>query len=139
MFEGCSEGGFRLTSKAPEAAGSGHTCDRSCPSIHSLQTRGIGVVINPGSAAGDYGNITYDVNPSFVLMDIDGLRIVVSVYELNIDGGVQVDRIGLKKTTATTHSPFIESAACRILSFCSFFFSWYCIWIKVKRVTILMI
>jgi vacuolar protein sorting-associated protein 29 len=98
-----------------------------------------GVVINPGSAAGDYGNITYDVNPSFVLMDIDGLRIVVSVYELNIDGGVQVDRIGLKKTTATTHSPFIESAACRILSFCFFFFSWYCIWIKVKRVTILMI
>jgi hypothetical protein len=138
MFEGCSEGGFRLTSKAPEAAGSGHTCDRSCPSIHSLQTRGRRCY-KPRVAAGDYGNITYDVNPRFVLMDIDGLRIVVSVYELNIDGGVQVDRIGLKKTTATTHSPFIESAACRILSFCSFFFSWYCIWIKVKRVTILMI
>ena len=41
-----------------------------------------GVVINPGSATGAFGSITYDVNPSFVLMDIDGLRVVVCVYEL---------------------------------------------------------
>jgi len=39
-FKGCSVGGFGLTSNAPEAAGCGHTCDRSYPSIHSLQTRG---------------------------------------------------------------------------------------------------
>lgn len=46
---------------------------------------------------------TYDVNPSFVLMDIDGLRVVVYVYEL-IDGEVKVDKIDFKKTTApTTH------------------------------------
>ncbi|KAK6152710.1 hypothetical protein DH2020_012349 [Rehmannia glutinosa] len=32
-----------------------------------------GVVINPGSATGAFSSITYDVNPSFVLMDIDGL------------------------------------------------------------------
>ncbi|GMN45667.1 hypothetical protein TIFTF001_014858 [Ficus carica] len=44
-----------------------------------------GVVINPGSATGAHSSITYDVNPSFVLMDIDGLRVVVYVYEL-IDG-----------------------------------------------------
>ncbi|KAB5524563.1 hypothetical protein DKX38_022312 [Salix brachista] len=48
-------------------------------------------------------NITYDVNPSFVLMDIDGLRVVVYVYEL-IDGEVKVDKIDFKKTTAPTHS-----------------------------------
>lgn len=29
-------------------------------------------MINPGSATGAYSSITYDVNPSFVLMDIDG-------------------------------------------------------------------
>ncbi|KAH7529132.1 hypothetical protein FEM48_Zijuj05G0151800 [Ziziphus jujuba var. spinosa] len=59
-----------------------------------------GVVINPGSATGAYSSITYDVNPSFVLMDIDGLRVVVYVYEL-IDGEVKVDKIDFKKTTTT--------------------------------------
>ncbi|CAJ1971126.1 unnamed protein product [Sphenostylis stenocarpa] len=61
-----------------------------------------GVVINPGSATGAYSSITYDVNPSFVLMDIDGLRVVVYVYEL-IDGEVKVDKIDFKKTS-TGHS-----------------------------------
>ncbi|CAL5325096.1 unnamed protein product [Camellia sinensis] len=59
-----------------------------------------GVVINPGSATGAYSSITYDVNPSFVLMDIDGLRVVVYVYEL-IDGEVKVDKIDFKKMIAT--------------------------------------
>lgn len=58
-----------------------------------------GVVINPGSATGAYSSITYDVNPSFVLMDIDGLRVVVYVYEL-IDGEVKVDKIDFKKTSS---------------------------------------
>ncbi|KAG4953193.1 hypothetical protein JHK87_038787 [Glycine soja] len=61
-----------------------------------------GVVINPGSATGAYSSITYDVNPSFVLMDIDGLRVVVYVYEL-IDGEVKVDKIDFKKSS-TSHS-----------------------------------
>ncbi len=56
-----------------------------------------GVIINPGSATGAYSSITYDVNPSFVLMDIDGLRVVVYVYEL-VDGEVKVDKIDFKKT-----------------------------------------
>ncbi|KAL6516734.1 Vacuolar protein sorting-associated protein 29 [Orobanche gracilis] len=60
-----------------------------------------GVVINPGSATGAFSSITCDVNPSFVLMDIDGLRVVVYVYEL-IDGEVKVDKIDFKKTTAST-------------------------------------
>ncbi|KAK6128665.1 hypothetical protein DH2020_037596 [Rehmannia glutinosa] len=61
-----------------------------------------GVVINPGSATGAFSSITYDVNPSFVLMDIDGLRVVVYVYEL-IDGEVKVDKIDFKKTTTSTN------------------------------------
>ncbi|KAJ6893788.1 hypothetical protein NC652_027763 [Populus alba x Populus x berolinensis] len=64
-----------------------------------------GVVINPGFATGAYSNITYDANPSFVLMDIDGLRVVVYVYEL-IDG---------------------ESPAELLLLL--LLFSWHCIWI----------
>ncbi|KAI8030877.1 Vacuolar protein sorting-associated protein 29 [Camellia lanceoleosa] len=59
-----------------------------------------GIVINPGSATGAYSSITYDVNPSFMLMDIDGLRVVVYVYEL-IDGEVKVNKIDFKKTTTT--------------------------------------
>ncbi|GER34416.1 vacuolar protein sorting-associated protein [Striga asiatica] len=51
-----------------------------------------GVVINPGSATGAFSSITYDVNPSFVLMDIDGLRVVVYVYEL-IDGESGLERL----------------------------------------------
>jgi len=84
-----------------------------------------GVVINPGSATGAYSNITYDVNPSFVLMDIDGLRVVVYVYEL-IDGEVKVDKIDFKKTTAATHS---AHWICSLQVFFFLFFSWYCIWI----------
>ncbi|KAL3828537.1 hypothetical protein ACJIZ3_017339 [Penstemon smallii] len=61
-----------------------------------------GVVINPGSATGAFSSMTYDVNPSFVLMDIDGLRVVVYVYEL-IDGEVKVDKIDFKKTTTPTN------------------------------------
>ncbi|WOL03788.1 hypothetical protein Cni_G12508 [Canna indica] len=68
-----------------------------------------GVVINPGSATGAFSSMTYDanpgcaVNPSFVLMDIDGLRVVVYVYEL-IDGEVKVDKIEFKKTANTRSS-----------------------------------
>ncbi|KAK2636260.1 hypothetical protein Ddye_031052 [Dipteronia dyeriana] len=35
-----------------------------------------GVVINPGSATGAYSSFTYDVNPSLVLMDIDGFSCI---------------------------------------------------------------
>ncbi|CAN0923661.1 Vacuolar protein sorting-associated protein 29 [Linum grandiflorum] len=37
------------------------------------------MVINSGFATGAYSSFTYDVNPSFVLIDIDGLRVVVYV------------------------------------------------------------
>ena len=63
-----------------------------------------GVVINPGSATGAYSSINQDVNPSFVLMDIDGFRAVVYVYEL-IDGEVKVDKIEFKKPPTTSSGP----------------------------------
>ncbi|KAG1366457.1 putative Vacuolar protein sorting-associated protein 29 [Cocos nucifera] len=65
-----------------------------------------GVVVNPGSATGSYSDITYDINPSFVLMDIDGLRVVVYVYEL-IDGEEP------KQTTQFVIEAFIVPGDCR--------------------------
>ncbi|KAK3246873.1 Vacuolar protein sorting-associated protein 29 [Cymbomonas tetramitiformis] len=56
------------------------------------------LVINPGSATGAYSAITPDVKPSFVLMDIDGLRVVSYVYEL-VNGEVKVDKIEFTKTS----------------------------------------
>ena len=87
-------GELGLSGHASEAVGCRYPRDRS----HEA-----GVVINPGSATGAYSSITYDVNPSFVLMDIDALRVVVYVYEL-IDGEVKVDKIDFKKTTTTTQA-----------------------------------
>eukprot|EP00761_Pharyngomonas_kirbyi_P007195 gb/GECH01007205.1/.p1 GENE.gb/GECH01007205.1/~~gb/GECH01007205.1/.p1 ORF type:complete len:187 (+),score=51.22 gb/GECH01007205.1/:1-561(+) len=45
--------------------------------------------INPGSATGAFGPVSNDVEPSFVLMDIQGSSIVNYVYQL-IDGEVRV-------------------------------------------------
>ncbi|KAE8662668.1 Vacuolar protein sorting-associated protein 29 [Hibiscus syriacus] len=92
----------RLFSHATAATRCRHPCDRSHPPVYRIQTRRR-VIINPGSATGAYSSITYDVNPSFVLMDVDGLRVVVYVYEL-IDGEVKVDKIDFKKTASTTHA-----------------------------------
>jgi vacuolar protein sorting-associated protein 29 len=63
-----------------------------------------GVIINPGSATGAYSSITFNINPSFVLMDIDGLWVVVFVYEL-IDGEVKVDKIDFKKAQGSFRFP----------------------------------
>ena len=57
------------------------------------------LLVNPGSATGAYSSLTYEVNPSFVLMDIDGDRVVVYVYEL-VDGEVKVDKIDFQKSNA---------------------------------------
>eukprot|EP00850_Spirogloea_muscicola_P024432 SM000812S22579 [mRNA] locus=s812:1594:2224:- [translate_table: standard] len=55
------------------------------------------LMINPGSATGAYSSLGGGtVNPSFVLMDIDGHRVVVYVYEL-LGGEVKVDKIDFKK------------------------------------------
>jgi vacuolar protein sorting-associated protein 29 len=43
-----------------------------------------------------FRSITHDVRPSFVLMDIDGNRVVAYVYEL-VDGEVKVDKIEYTK------------------------------------------
>lgn len=54
------------------------------------------LLINPGSATGAYSALSTDSAPSFVLMDIDGPRVVVYVYEI-VDGDVKVDKIDFKK------------------------------------------
>ncbi|KAL6785312.1 VPS29 [Auxenochlorella protothecoides x Auxenochlorella symbiontica] len=53
-------------------------------------------VINPGSGTGAFSTITPDPIPSFVLMDIDGPRVTVYVYELHGEE-VKVDKIEFSK------------------------------------------
>ncbi|EFA84113.1 metallophosphoesterase domain-containing protein [Heterostelium album PN500] len=48
--------------------------------------------INPGSATGAFSNITHDVTPSFVLMDVQGYDITIYIYKL-IDGSVKVEKL----------------------------------------------
>ena len=48
--------------------------------------------INPGSATGAYSPLRASTRPSFVLMDVDGQRLVAYVYQL-VDGEVKVDKI----------------------------------------------
>mmetsp|Transcript_19457 Transcript_19457/g.48668 ORF Transcript_19457/g.48668 Transcript_19457/m.48668 type:complete len:184 (-) Transcript_19457:164-715(-) len=54
------------------------------------------LLVNPGSATGAYGSLNAAANPSFVLMDIDGPRVVAYVYEL-VDDEVKVDKIEYSK------------------------------------------
>ncbi|CAL5226877.1 g9750 [Coccomyxa viridis] len=56
-------------------------------------------LINPGSATGAYSNVTEDVKPSFVLMDIDGSKANVYIYELD-DDEVKVDKVEFSKDPA---------------------------------------
>ena len=44
--------------------------------------------INPGSITGSYSTLTTDVTPSFILLAIQGSKVVTYVYELH---GDQVD------------------------------------------------
>ncbi|KAK9814081.1 hypothetical protein WJX72_000370 [[Myrmecia] bisecta] len=56
-------------------------------------------MINPGSATGAFSNLARDVKPSFVLMDIDGAKATVYVYELNNDDDdVKVDKVEFQLT-----------------------------------------
>jgi len=51
--------------------------------------------INPGSATGAYNALESEVVPSFVLMDIQGMSMVIYVYQLFKD--VRVQKIEHKK------------------------------------------
>ncbi|KAF6263100.1 subunit of retromer complex [Scenedesmus sp. NREL 46B-D3] len=48
--------------------------------------------INPGSATGAYSTLTGSMQPSFVLMDLDGSKATIYVYQL-VDGEVKVEKI----------------------------------------------
>ncbi|GAM24244.1 hypothetical protein SAMD00019534_074190 [Acytostelium subglobosum LB1] len=52
--------------------------------------------VNPGTATGSFSNITQDVIPSFVLMDVQGNNISVYIYKL-IDGAVKVEKVDHSK------------------------------------------
>jgi len=52
--------------------------------------------INPGSATGAYSGLTSDVNPSFVLMDIQGSNVVTFVYQL-INDEIRITKLDFKK------------------------------------------
>ncbi|KAK9918160.1 hypothetical protein WJX75_001805 [Coccomyxa subellipsoidea] len=53
-------------------------------------------LINPGSATGAYSDVVKDPKPSFVLMDIDGSKATVYIYEL-IDEEVKVEKVEFSK------------------------------------------
>ena len=52
--------------------------------------------INPGSATGAYSACDGDVTPSFVLMDVQGTKIVAYIYKL-VNGEVKVDKLEYSK------------------------------------------
>ncbi len=52
--------------------------------------------VNPGSATGAYTALEAEIEPSFILMDIQSSTVVTYVYQL-IDDEVKVDRIEFKK------------------------------------------
>jgi len=60
------------------------------------------LIINPGSATGAFTPLRSDVKPSFVLMDIEGSRIVVYVYELLPGDELKVDKIVWNKDESTS-------------------------------------
>jgi len=55
------------------------------------------IVINPGSATGAYSTINQSPSPSFALMDIDGGRATVYIYELDAGGEFKVEKIEFSK------------------------------------------
>mmetsp|Transcript_19878 Transcript_19878/g.40405 ORF Transcript_19878/g.40405 Transcript_19878/m.40405 type:complete len:85 (+) Transcript_19878:1-255(+) len=55
--------------------------------------------INPGSITGAYSSTTSDIIPSFVLLAVQGAKIVCYVYEL-IDGEIDVSKTEFTKKAA---------------------------------------
>merc|ERR1711916_217827 len=54
------------------------------------------VIINPGSATGAFSSFTSNIVPSFVLLDIQGPKVITYVYELH-DGEVKVEKMEFTK------------------------------------------
>ena len=54
------------------------------------------IFINPGSATGAYSGLTTEVYPTFVLMDVQGARVIAYVYQL-IDDDVKVEKIEFRE------------------------------------------
>ncbi|KAJ3452388.1 vacuolar protein sorting-associated protein [Anaeramoeba flamelloides] len=54
--------------------------------------------INPGTVTGAYSGFNDEIEPSFVLMDVKGSKIITYVYQLK-DGDVSVEKITYTKPT----------------------------------------
>ncbi|GAX81863.1 hypothetical protein CEUSTIGMA_g9291.t1 [Chlamydomonas eustigma] len=65
---------------------------------YKVTTCGSGLQINPGSATGAYSTCRNTVTPSFVLLDLDGSKATVYVYQL-VDGKVKVEKVDYVKPT----------------------------------------
>ena len=59
--------------------------------------------INPGSITGAYSSMTPNVTPSFVLLAIQGSKVVCYVYEL-INGDVEVSKTEFTKQVSSKGS-----------------------------------
>lgn len=58
--------------------------------------------INPGSITGAYSAITPDVTPSFVLLAVQGKKLVCYVYEMSKEGEVEVSKTEFTKPVQAT-------------------------------------
>ena len=54
-------------------------------------------LLNPGSITGAYSNLTTDVTPSFMLLALQGAKVVIYVYKLTPSGEVDVKKVEFTK------------------------------------------
>eukprot|EP00798_Chlamydomonas_sp_ICE-L_P015927 gene15927-22060_t len=77
---------------------------------HKIVKNGDRLQINPGSATGAYHSMKHDVRPSFVLMDVDGSKANLYVYQLVADK-VQVEKIDFQLKQPAQAAPEATGAA----------------------------
>lgn len=58
--------------------------------------------INPGSITGAYSAINQDVTPSFVLLALQGSKLICYVYEMSDEGDVEVSKTEFTKPVQAT-------------------------------------
>jgi len=84
---------FALKSTTARARVAGHTHKNA---VHEVDGKWF---INPGSITGAYSSVQPDVVPSFVLLAIQGAKVVTYVYELHGDN-VEVSKSEFHKPLA---------------------------------------
>lgn len=64
--------------------------------------------INPGSITGAFSAITPDVTPSFILLAVQGAKLVCYVYEISKEGDVEVSKTEFTKPVNAAGDPSSE-------------------------------